>query len=134
MSTALAPCAHRFPTRTVDGFGKVLPQPYHIPATHSPRRNGPTTAALNSAEAFRAACHQQQRLKQARMPAGTPACRRPIVSAFRMRNSAIHSTRSAIRLQLLLRNRGLGHAESAKRTCWNDVRMHCHVSAVVGTD
>ena len=38
------------PIRTVDGFGSdVLPHPYHMPATPTPRRNSLAALALNSA-------------------------------------------------------------------------------------
>src|SRR6202140_1929929 len=46
------------PILTVEGLGReVLPQPYHIPATPTPRRNAPFAAALNSLTSRRAALH-----------------------------------------------------------------------------
>ena len=62
------------PIRTVEGFGsEVFPQPYHIPATPTPRRMGPVVEALNAVDAIRAACHFGRRAsKHARMPTPSP--------------------------------------------------------------
>src|SRR5712691_6559392 len=82
------------PTRIVEGFGReVLPQPYHMPATPTPRRSGPLALALKEAASARAADHLDRKAsKQARTP--TPSLSTwPVTvgvsssNAFRIRNS-----------------------------------------------
>src|SRR5207248_816058 len=81
--------------RIVEGLGsEVLPHPYHIPATPTPRRRGPLAFMLNSAVSLRASSHRGRKAsKHARMPTPSPSTCPVTVgvspfSTFRIRNSS----------------------------------------------
>ena len=84
------------PSRIVDGLeSEVLPQPYHMPATPTPRRSGPAAAPLKEAAAASAS---RQRGRSASRHALKPmpsaktwpvTVASPASNALRMRNSSL---------------------------------------------
>ena len=121
------------PSRIVEGFdSEVLPQPYHMPATPTPRRSGPAAAALNaSASAQRVAPARAQRL-EARLEAhavgehlagdGRLARLQRVEDAELQRIEA--EPLGEFVEQLLLRERALRHAEAAKGAGGHEMGVH----------
>ena len=117
----------------VEGLGReVLPHPYHIPATPTPRRIGPSALALNcgslGARSFPSRPQRFETGANAHSLAEHLAGDGGSLIVQRIQDAKFQPVHlqpvSEIVVKLLLRDRRLRHAEAAESAGWHQMRVH----------